>query len=772
MSGLIQRVNVRELPKGAPKIIAIFSFRYDAHLVPDLIANITPIVHGYACWDDRGDHGHHSNEPARRNALNAAAIDMGADWILGIDPDERLEIRAASRIPELTKDRTAHTALGFHLREMVRSDAWRCDGVWGQKSQVRLYPAHAVQKPLSKILHGEWFNATHEYKVRKTGLHLYHLRHVARSRELARRDAYAAADPERRFNSVGYDYLTDERSIKIQVISDGRRFEPPHVDDGQLWGPEKVYDQLTADPDRCLFKLAERSLLLNGGGAALVALQDLSKRHPGDRDLTVIADMLKLSETAESAGSASTDGWRRWFEGPFTHREGSQNGRGPLVAIVMSYKAQKTTRDAVAALRAQSQDLEIVVVNSGGGEMEKVIGDQIEQVRLIDVVKPLRVGAIRNIGIDASFAPYVSFLAADCIPLPGWVSGRIAHHKAGALSVSSAVLPNKPDTMAGELVQTLRLASRRPDIGSDEATHYGRSYRRNVFSLCGYFAPRLQVGEDTEFHQRLDRIETPIWAPEVAIRHRDPPSVLAFLLDARRRAKIDAFSTFNFSRADGHIESRLRFYRERIAERRAGAHGGLFRQKALALFEDLFVWINRRTLVRAAPVVQRADVFRVTSRLSLGLGRFDEALLAASRAVKLDPNNVDIHVRLGLAWLAKDEQIEACSAFLCAVELKPSEGDLIVLTIKALLKANREDLAARVLARAILIAPLQASLQSIAAELARAAGNLDAAMIHATRALLLRPATAAAHEALAEIHEAMGDDEQAKLRRRSAAELT
>lgn len=37
------------------RTIAVFSYRYDAHLVPDLIANLDPIVDGWIALDDRQD---------------------------------------------------------------------------------------------------------------------------------------------------------------------------------------------------------------------------------------------------------------------------------------------------------------------------------------------------------------------------------------------------------------------------------------------------------------------------------------------------------------------------------------------------------------------------------------------------------------------------------------------------------------------------------------------------------------------------------------------
>lgn len=53
-------------------------------------------------------------------------------------------------------------------------------------------------------------------------------------------------------------------------------------------------------------------------------------------------------------------------------------------------------------------------------------------------------GAVRNLGIAATSAPYVSFLAADCRAERGWAAGRLAAHRAGAPAVSGIMSPGPP----------------------------------------------------------------------------------------------------------------------------------------------------------------------------------------------------------------------------------------------------------------------------------------------------------------------------------------
>ena len=219
---------------GTPVVLAVFSYRYDAHLVPDLLANLEPIVSGWVAFDDRGSEELYSNEPARRCALVTRARELGADWVLGIDPDERLERGAADRMREMTRVE-GPVAWGFHLRELYAPDAYRVDGVWGRKEQFRLFPLLPDQRFSEKAFHGAWIPIEPTHTRLRSELNLYHLKMIAPARRRARRDLYNHVDPDRAYQRIGYDYLADESGLALEAIPAGRGYVPPHVDDGLLW---------------------------------------------------------------------------------------------------------------------------------------------------------------------------------------------------------------------------------------------------------------------------------------------------------------------------------------------------------------------------------------------------------------------------------------------------------------------------------------------------------------------------------------------------------
>lgn len=105
------------LAQRTPRLLAVYSFRFDAHLVPAMLANIEPLVDGWIAFDDRAAaEGRMSDEVPRRLALLHAAREAGAEWVLAVDPDERFEARWRRRIRSLLDGEA--NAYSLALREM------------------------------------------------------------------------------------------------------------------------------------------------------------------------------------------------------------------------------------------------------------------------------------------------------------------------------------------------------------------------------------------------------------------------------------------------------------------------------------------------------------------------------------------------------------------------------------------------------------------------------------------------------------------------------
>ena len=227
----------RSLLRRRPRVVAIFSFRYDANLVPDLIENLRPIVDGFVAYDDRGAAEPYTDERVRKAALLDAARGMDARWVFCVDPDERLEDAASTLMPTMTKD-TAPTIWNFRLREMYGSQAYRVDGIWGKKRIACLFPLLDGQVFSDAVLHGGRCPLNPDYEKRDSGLNIYHLKMITAERRLARRDLYKTLDPRSTYQKIGYDYLGDDNGLVLKKVGSSRRYSPAHRDTGGLWQPD------------------------------------------------------------------------------------------------------------------------------------------------------------------------------------------------------------------------------------------------------------------------------------------------------------------------------------------------------------------------------------------------------------------------------------------------------------------------------------------------------------------------------------------------------
>ena len=531
---------------GSTRIVAVFSYRYDAHLVPGLIENIRPMVDGYAAWDDRAATAALSDEPSRRAALLAAARKMGADWILAVDPDERIEDGLAGQIREMTR-KGRRCIWTFPLREMFSPTAYRADGVWGGKMQARLFPADIASAPSKAKFHGAWFPTDHGRRVRRTTFQIFHLRMAHPARRQHRWVTYAASDPERAFQALGYDYMVDDTDMRLVPIGEEAAYSPPFEEDGRLWAPAvaDLPEDPPPDPFDAVLYRARFHALRNEAGTAARLLGTVAALCPGDALLSRAAE-----RWTQWAGQMTGDGedWARWCSPGAVCHDGDDRTEGPLAAVVLSYRAPDSLRGAVRSLIAQEPRPEIVVVNSGGGDPLALLGTAARHVRCIDDPGRLRVGAARNVGIDASRAPHIAFLAADCEAEGGWVAARLAQHEAGARALATPVIPRAPERIAS-LVQWLLLhGSRTPGTPEPEAQRYGVSYDRALFDRLGYFLPERQEGEDTEFNRRIGEIG---WCPGAQIRHRYVTTLWALLRETARRGY----------RGGRSLPEKLRFFR-------------------------------------------------------------------------------------------------------------------------------------------------------------------------------------------------------------------
>lgn len=209
--------------------------------------------------------------------------------------------------------------------------------------------------------------------------------------------------------------------------------------------------------------------------------------------------------------------------------------------MVLALGAPRELPSAVRSLVEQSEPAEIVVVNSAGGDaVQRLHAAGLPSLRIEHSANRLLPGAARNAGVAVTGAPYVAFLAADCIAEPGWVAARLAAHRAGADAVASAVTNASPSSLAAWASYVALFNRRMPGTPAAVALRYGVSYRRALLASHGGFREDLRTGEDTELHARLVRSGEIVWAPTVRTAHRHPETLKALFADQFHRGRRSA----------------------------------------------------------------------------------------------------------------------------------------------------------------------------------------------------------------------------------------
>ncbi|HSN89152.1 MAG TPA: glycosyltransferase, partial [Thermoanaerobaculia bacterium] len=209
--------------------------------------------------------------------------------------------------------------------------------------------------------------------------------------------------------------------------------------------------------------------------------------------------------------------------------------RADLACVVLGLGNPPELPAAVRSLLEQGEPVEVVVVNSGGGGAAASLSAVGLDVPVIEIPERLLPGAARNRGIAATRAPFVAFLAADCLAEPGWAAARLRAHRAGVPAVASAVTNPFRRNLAAWASYVVLFSRRMPGAPPADALRYGVSYERTLFDRFGLFREDLRGGEDTELHQRMAGEVAIAWEPAVRTAHRHPRRVAVLLADQYRR---------------------------------------------------------------------------------------------------------------------------------------------------------------------------------------------------------------------------------------------
>jgi len=233
------------------RLLALLAVRNQANLLPGYVANAGPQVDGIVALDDGSSDGSAEflesrpevlqvlrispgrtqwDEVGNYRALVAAGLRHGADWLLSLDADERMEREFRARCERVIRRGRflRYTAYAVHMLELWDSTReYRVDGIWGSKTPARLFRARTDHEFDTRPLHAT--KAPLQARIARSfpvaDLNLYHLGMLHREIREARQRRYEILDPENRWQpGVGYAYLTDETGLRLRQIAAGREY--------------------------------------------------------------------------------------------------------------------------------------------------------------------------------------------------------------------------------------------------------------------------------------------------------------------------------------------------------------------------------------------------------------------------------------------------------------------------------------------------------------------------------------------------------------------
>lgn len=252
-----------------------------------------------------------------------------------------------------------------------------------------------------------------------------------------------------------------------------------------------------------------------------------------------------------------------------------------LSVVVLSVGAPPELRSALASLAEQDVPVEVVVVNSGGGDLDALRRECDPAIHIVAFPERLWPGAARNAGVRESTCGVVAFLASDHLLTPGWCAARLARHAAGAEAVACAVSNSHPRNVVAWAHHIAILVRRLPGIPPADALPYGASYTRALLHRLGPFREDLRIGEDTEFNSRINRPGEPVWAPEVQTIHRNTTHLAELVRDQYARGWRSGFHWPDGAGATGFLRPALVRFRE-VARLAIRATSGADRWYAVA----------------------------------------------------------------------------------------------------------------------------------------------------------------------------------------------
>lgn len=197
-----------------------------------------------------------------------------------------------------------------------------------------------------------------------------------------------------------------------------------------------------------------------------------------------------------------------------------------MTIIVPCYNSERTIRRCLEALLSQDTliSYEVIVVDSSSDRTSQIVESEFPSVRLIHLDKRTFAGAARNIGIQATRAPFCLMIDSDCIATRDLVERMIARHReADYAAVGGSLRNGTPKSLAGwtgYLLEFKEFTPSSPMRLVKTVPTANVTYRREALERYGCFDEEMELSEDvllnSKMHNSSERI---LFDPAIEVTH-------------------------------------------------------------------------------------------------------------------------------------------------------------------------------------------------------------------------------------------------------------
>jgi GT2 family glycosyltransferase len=214
-----------------------------------------------------------------------------------------------------------------------------------------------------------------------------------------------------------------------------------------------------------------------------------------------------------------------------------------IIVVIVSYNAGKTIKRCLESLKKQetSRTFQVILVDSSTDNTAELARQTFPKAQIITSKHRLYAGDGRNIAIQASSAPLIAFLDADCYVESNWVETIIKAHQRPYLVVGGAIANSSVHTLTSWAYYFIEFSSWIPAQHPREIPEIAGcslSMKRKAFTSFGPFIKHTYCA-DTAFHWRLQKAgHKVLFYPEIRVYHTYEGSVSGLLshIKEHRRA--------------------------------------------------------------------------------------------------------------------------------------------------------------------------------------------------------------------------------------------